>query len=511
MKPSPVPLLVLVAAARLAGLGTAPLPAQQEVGADDFRISFMGGSGDIAFRATYPAVAYNATDDEYFVVWEGDTAGEDLVDDQYQIFGQRIDAATGAALGSELQLSAIPHVFGFIPPYRPAVAWNSNANQYLVVWAGVTGECCEIDYELFARRISAAGAALGAAVQISHMAGPPANPNEAHFDAYDPAVAFNPTADEYLVVWSGDDGRSGRLNEEFEIHGQRISAVTGGEVGSDDLRISDAGGTGNIVSQAYRPSVAFNVVDGEYLVVWWGEDLDAGTVDGEHEIFGQRLDGASAIELGANDFRISATGPAGETAWFAADPVVAHNPVEDEYLVVWAATETVVNASTYGLEIVAQRLDNAGVEIGADDQRLTDVGGLGEAAFKADLPKVVYSPGSGRYLVAFRADDNLGGQVFGEREIHLQAVDGETGSEVGPNDLRISDMGTNGAASFATIYPALATANDGGALVAWQAEDDGGGMVDNEYEIFGQRLSAGPLFADGFESGLTTAWSVAVP
>lgn len=493
------------------GLAASPLAAQQETGADDFRISFMGGSGDFAFRATYPAVAYNATDDEYFVVWEGDTNSGVLLDDQYFIFGQRLDATTGNPVGGELQISATPITAGFIPTFIPSVAWNPANNQYLVVWAGVTGECCEIDYEIFARRLAATGDPLAAPSQISHMTGPPENPNEAHYDAYDAAVAYNPTAGEFLVVWSGDDGRNGRLNDEFEIHGQRLDAATGAQVGPDDFRISDAGGTGNVLSQAFAPSVAYNTIDDEYMVVWWGDDLDAGTVDGENEIYGQRLDGASGAELGTNDLRISVVGPPGDTAWFGASPDVAHDPVEDEYLVVWAAPET-VSSPLLGLEIFAQRFDGTGTEVGPDDFRLTDVGGIGEAGFDADQPKVVYSAVSGRYLVSFRADDDLGGQVYGEREIHVQAVDGATGAEVGPNDLRVSDMGTNGASSYATIYPALAVSStDGGALVVWQAEDDGGGMVNNEYEIFGQRLSAGPLFADGFGSGDSSAWSLAVP
>lgn len=510
MRPLQIPFAIALVAAGLNGLQTVPLLAQQQTGPDDFRISYMGGSGSFDFRATYPSVAYNATDDEYLVVWEGDTNTGGLVDNNYQIFGQRIDAATGNPVGAELVISATTTVPGFIPDYKPSVAWDSVHNQYLVVWSAITGVCCEFDYELFARRLSATGAPLAAALQISQMTDT-GNTNDAHFDAYDSAVAYNPGSGEFLVVWSGDDGRSGRVNDEFEIHGQRLDASTGAPLGADDFRISDAGGTGNAVSQAYRPSVAWNAIDNEYMVIWWGEDLDAGTADGEYEIYGQRLDGATAAELGPNDFRISVIGPAGDTAWFGADPDVAHNPEANEYLVVWAAIET-VSGAFQGLEIFGQRLDADGQEIGTDDFRLTDVGGIGEAGFKADMPAVVFSPISGRYLVSFRADDDQGGQIYGEREIHLQAIDGATGAEVGPNDLRVSDMGPNGSSSFITIHPALATnSSDGGVLVVWQADDNSGGVLDNEYEIFGQLLSGGPLFADGFESSDTSAWSAAVP
>jgi hypothetical protein len=510
MRLSPTPAGPVLLTVLLTVLQAGPLAAQLPIGPDDFRISAMGGSGAPEYRATYPAVAYNATDDEYLVVWEGDSNSGGLVDNQYQIFGQRIDGTTGALVGAELVISTTTFAPAFIPDYKPSVAWSSANNQYLVVWSGITGVCCEIDYELFARRLTATGTPLSAPQQISEMTDA-TDLNPAHYDAYDSAVVFNPDAGEFLVVWSGDDGRNGRLNDEFEIHGQRLDALIGSPLGADDFRISDAGGTGNSASHAYRPSVAYNPVDHEYLVVWWGEDLDAGTADGEYEIYGQRLDGSNAAELGANDFRISVVGPPGNVAWFATDPDVAHNPVNDEYLVVWSAIETVVG-TFQGLEIFGQRLDATGLEIGGDDFRLTDAGGLGEAGFKADLPEVVFSPVSNRYLVSFRADDDQGGQVYGEREIHLQALDGATGAEVGPNDLRISDMGPNGDTGYVTIHPAIAVSStDGGMLVVWQADDDSGGVVDGEYEIFGQRLSGGPLFADGFESADSSAWSSVVP
>ena len=42
------------------------------------------------------------------------------------------------------------------------------------------------------------------------------NPNQG-FDAFNPAVAYNSTDKEYLVVWDGDDN-----NNKFEIFGQRF-------------------------------------------------------------------------------------------------------------------------------------------------------------------------------------------------------------------------------------------------------------------------------------------------
>lgn len=507
LRPRPAAVLASLAFTLLA----APLTAQQETGADDFRISTMGGSGDPAFRANSPAVAFNATDNEYLVVWAGDSNTGTLVDDNYQIFGQRIAAATGNPLGGELVLTESPFIPAFVPLFAPSVAWDGTHNQYLIVWSGLTGLCCEVDYELFARRISAAGVPVAAASQISHMVGPPENPNEAHYDAFDSAVVYNPAADEFLVVWSGDDGRNGFFNDEFEIRGQRIAAATGAQVGADDFRISDAGGTGNTVSNAYLPAVAYNSVDNQYLVTWGAEDLDAGTVDGEFEIYGQRLDGASAAELGANDFRISTIGPSANIDWFGITSAVAHDPVDDEYLVAFSATESAESSVVRAFDIFGQRLDAGGAEIGVDDFRISDVGGIGDAIWNADSPDVAYSAALGRYLVSFRADDDLGGQINGELEVFVQAVDAATGLEVGPNDLRLSDMGPNGASAYQAASPAIAADSAGGLLVVWHGDDDSGGLVDGEFETFGQLVSGGPLFADGFASADTSAWSLALP
>ncbi len=74
----------------------------------------------------------------------------------------------------------------------------------------------------------------------------------------EPAVAYNSIADEYLVVWNGDDDSAGLADDEFEIYGQRLDALTGAEVGTNDFRISDMGPDGRARSDAESPAVAYN-------------------------------------------------------------------------------------------------------------------------------------------------------------------------------------------------------------------------------------------------------------
>src|SRR5262249_58281992 len=95
------------------------------------------------------------------------------------------------------------------------------------------------------------------------------------------------------------------------ICGRRVNAATGAAIGGK-IRISDMGPDGKAGFAAFNPAVAYDSVNNEYLVVWFGTDDTAPLVAGEFEIFGQRLDAATGAEVGANDFRISGIGPNGK-------------------------------------------------------------------------------------------------------------------------------------------------------------------------------------------------------
>jgi len=178
--------------------------------------------------------------------------------------------------------------------------------------------------------LSAAGGAIGTNdFRLSDM-GPD---GDTGYFAFNPAVAFNATADEYLVVWYGTDNTAPLVANENEIFGQRLDG-TGGELGANDFRISDMGPNGNSNYSAYDPVVAWNAIANEYLVVWHGDDNTAPLVNGEGEIFGQRLDAAGG-ETGTNDFRLSDMGPDGDANFYAADAAVAWRSMTNEYLVVW--------------------------------------------------------------------------------------------------------------------------------------------------------------------------------
>ncbi len=493
-----------------------PVTVDPEIGANDFRVSDLGGTGDANYDAGRVAVAYNATDNEYLVVWQGDDNVGGLVNGENEVFGQRIDATTGAEIGAnDFRISDMGGTGN--PSYGahgPAVAYNAVDHEYLVVWNGnddvgglVVGET-----EVFGQRLDAAtGVEVGANdFRISDVGGT----GDANYDTSWVAVAHNATDDEYLVTWMGEDNVGGLVDEEWEIFGQRLDAATGAEIGSNDFRISDMGDTGNVTYRARVSAVAYNSAGNEYLVVWEGDDNVGGLVDNEQEIFGQRLNAATGTAVGANDFRISDLGGTGVTTYRASEPDVAYDPVDNEYLVVWSGDDDVDGLANDEYEIFGQRLDAAtGADLGANDFRISEMGGTGDNDYGAWAAAVTYNAAHGGYLVVWEGDHDEGGLFNNEYEIFGELL-GADGATIGPGNLRLSDMGGTGENPFSAFYPIVAhAAGPDQFLVAWEGDDDVDGLVDEEYEIFGQRLTGDPwlLFLDGFESGGTSAWSATVP
>src|SRR5262245_59503661 len=140
-----------------------------EVGLNDFRISFMGPDGNPDFYAFTPAVAYNSRDNEYLVVWEGNDTG-----DGTEVFGQRVSAATGALLGGEIKISdaeftaSNPRVAYNSANNEYLVVWYGDD---LAVTPPIP--IAQREKEIFGQRLNAAtGALLGGEIRICEMGSP---------------------------------------------------------------------------------------------------------------------------------------------------------------------------------------------------------------------------------------------------------------------------------------------------------------------------------------------------
>jgi hypothetical protein len=444
-----------------------PVTIDPEIGSD-FRLSSMGPDVSINYDALDPAVAYNSHDNQYLVVWSGsdDTVGE------YEIWGQRVDAATGAQIGADdFQISLMGPADD--PAYDaedPAVAYNSQNNEYLVVWSA--DYYTDGDYEIFGQRLTATGTEVSTDFRISVM-GPDGNAN---YDALNPVVAYNSTDNQYLVVWYGDDDSGSLVNEEYEIWGKRLEGNTDW-IGTD-FRISDMGGTGDAAYDARDPDVAYNSTDNQYLIVWEGDDTATGLVNDEFEIWGQRLNATGGGE-GSNDFRISDMGGSGNADYDAGDPAVAYNSLNNQYLVVWEGD----NAFAEMYDIFGQRLTATGGGVGSNDFYVSNPGNGPNDAYDALNPAVAYDRADNEYLVVWQ-DDELG---VGEFEIWGQRVDAATGDQI-DLDTRLSDMGPDGNASYIAQTPAVAYSGvSNNYLVVWSGDNS----TDGEFEIWGQRFTGG--------------------
>ena len=274
--------------------GSSALPAVP------FRISDMGPDDEATtFSHGYCSIACNEDDDEFLVVWRG----IDDVANGYQLFGQRISTA-GAELGSDFTITS--HTEDIAD--RIDVAWNSNSQEYMVVYASplYSGGVAAQD-ETHGQRVSELGATVGAPFRISnHLV---TNPN---MDAKLPRIACNPTADNYLVIYLADDLA---VEKAKEVYGQLINS-DGTEIGSD-FKISTVGVDNNDIGlDAGICDVIWHQGKSAYSV-FWAADHNAAN---DFEIYYQNVSATGNL-IGATA-EVTKTTPSSSVA-VAKDPRVA--------------------------------------------------------------------------------------------------------------------------------------------------------------------------------------------
>jgi hypothetical protein len=495
-------------------------PNGANIGNNDFLISDVGfdssdltAPGDIGYATVLKGVAYNSISNEYLVVWNGDAA----IDGNFEIFGQRLDAGANEIGATDFKISDMESSDALaFWANSPDVAYSSFDRVYLVVWQG--DDEVDGDFEIFGQVLDSAGNEISIDFQISHM-GPDGN---ASYEASDPSVVYNWVTNEFLVTWLGRDDIG---VETLRVYGQRLD-TTGMEVGVDDFPI---GNDNSSISR--RPALTYNGTTNEFLVVWrnfgsnyrvlaqrldgagneigaddfvvsgtnsaipgdvsaaWNADaneyLVVWSADDQPsvpdvEIYGQRLD-ASGNELGQDDFRISQTGPDGDFDFSVMNPSLAYNSAEQEYLVVWQATNSLEEGSDE-YEIFGQRLTSEGTPIGADDFRISDMGPDGDADWDAFRPSVAHNTVSNEYLVVWYGSDDEVLLMGPDSEEFGQRLDG-VGNEIGVNDFPISD--TSVPWSNSIIY----NADLDQYLVVWSGANSADPIVPDQTEIFGQLLS----------------------
>ncbi|MCA8935059.1 MAG: hypothetical protein KDB68_02530 [Planctomycetes bacterium] len=456
-----------------------PVLIDPEIGTNDFRISDMQGSGTASFQTRHADVAYNATNNEYLVVWHG----ADVTDNVYDIYGQRINASTGAEVGTnDFRISN----FGNATPatedaFEPEVAWNSTSNEFLVVWEGRRGG----DREIFGQFLSNTGAELGTDdFQISDMGGGATSPSS--FIGISASVCFNSTNNLFLVAWHGNDDVNGLLSGETEVFGQLVDGSTRAPTGSDDFQISFMGGANGVTGAGSYDvldwtATAYNATNNEFLVAWSADDDTGSSVDGEFEVYAQRLNASTGAASGSR-IRVSDVGTDGQTATRGITPAAAWNSANNEYLVVFAGEDT---GTDNEYEIWGQRIDGAtGAEVGSNDFRISNLGTPGDPNIGEFDPKVAYNSNANEYFVVWWGDatTNNDNEIWGQRVSSTGTLTGsvEQLSQVG--------SGASTPGNFRGEFPDVAYASGSGEmLVVWNGDDNVTPLVDDEIEIFGQR------------------------
>ncbi len=254
--------------------------------------------------------------------------------------------------------------------------------------------------------------------------------------------------------------------------------ASAGELGTDDFQISTAS------PQPGESRVAYNATDDHLLVVWT-------SVDGslEPNIYGQLLDATDGSNIGG-EFLIATLSPGDPTTGYR-EPAVAWNSTDNEYAVVFSGDDTTGGTTTF--EIYAQRVTSAGSPVGVPT-RLSDMGADDtDGNFDASEPDIAYDAATNGYLVVWEGDDDTAPLVNGENEIFGQLLAANLTESGG--DVRLSDMGTDGATSSDARSPAVAFLPGGSAryLVVWEGDDDS-----MTYEIHGQFVdtSGGEIGSD---------------
>jgi hypothetical protein len=248
---------------------------------------------------------------------------------------------------------------------RPSVAYNSQMDEYLVVWASNTG--------IQGKRVDADGGVhgtpFGSPFQISSSS------------STSPDVAYNSVDNEYIVVWQTNLDVCGRilsatgapLTGVFTIaHGIYIAPESGASYGD--------------------PSVAYSSTANRYLAVY-------------HYSFYNWLDSGDSIEARSYDANGSPEDAQFRVGEFSMDyrlqsPDVAYNHSRNEFLVVWQM-HAGGDFDVYGRRVeMTGATDVLGLEFPIADH-------IPENEMNPAVGAIPTVPGEGRYQVAWERNNNI--------------------------------------------------------------------------------------------------------
>jgi hypothetical protein len=335
-----------------------------------------------------------------------------------EIWGRRV-SSRGEPLGTEFQIATGPTA----GDGGPKVAYDAWRNRYLVVW----GRWAEggLAYHMYGRFITWNGPSASWPAFVIDTSRPARTP-------YYYAVAHAYTQDEYLVVWPARPSASAPL------------AVTGRRVKADGSGF--AGGpfwiTSHTSDNRQNPDVAYNLYRNEYLVVC--DDYSKVNED----IYGVRLAGTGTV-LGGGEFVIAGW-PGDEL-----EPAVAACHTEDQYLAAWHGQQIAEGTGGIYARLMSGTGTSSIVKNIVHYSWLENHMPVDVACGVTDLP--TEDP---RYLVVWTGGDYLGGEPIYAQEVSTIGTMSE--------QVRVGDGGLASVAGGGHNY-----------LVAWEATN----VWDNTFPI----------------------------
>lgn len=268
----------------------------------------FGIAWENANQRTAPDVAHNTAANEYLVVWEYAYSATD-----HDIYARRV-GSDGALIGGEIGIATTTAAEGL-----PAVVYNSASNEYLVVWRRVEGADEFTQGNIYAQRINAAGALVGATLSVATGV----------LDETAPAAAYDSAANRYMVLWQGRQSGA----SDYGIYGQRLAAD--GALAGAQIALSTWDG-----DQLY-PQIAYDSVEHRFLAVW--EEHHWGAASGWY-VYGQ-LVGSDGVLVGTH---LSIAGGDGKNRL---TPDVAYAAAVRSYAVVWEYAYSAADHDVYARRV----------------------------------------------------------------------------------------------------------------------------------------------------------------
>jgi hypothetical protein len=336
----------------------------------------------------------------------------------------------------------------------PAVSSTDNGH-FAIAWVGPDGNGLGV----FARAYEPNGTPSSGEVAVN---------TTTSGDQITAAVAISEDGD-FLVVWQGPGP------EGVEVFG-RLFTETGSPLTPEfQINTSDLG-------DQEDPSVASSDERDEFFVAWTGFDADG------RGIFAQRISSAGALlgaEIGVNTTTLQdQTHPAVAASGLDLD-------LEDEnlFVVVWQGFDA------DGSGIFFQRFEDDGTPRGGEERaNLDELGNQENPAVSAD-------DGDGSEIFFVVTWQEFSSDLFASRGVPILVRGRRIRGSIPTTTTAATRI--NASVTPAT-EPEVASRSDGWFTSVWQSSDaSGAGIFARQFLI--------PLFADGFDSGDTSAWSAAVP